>query len=373
MVSTYLSYQLISRDVGKAIQRVESQPMVKRDTEYFLENIAKVKSADEFVKDTRLFNYAMKAFSLEDMAYAKAFMLKALKEGVSDPDAFANKLTDKRYAEFVRAFNFEAYGEKATTYNTARDNTALNFTNRVTMGGMIPETAAAKADTAYFHANIGKVKSAEDLLADTRLGGYVLYAFQLENEGLTREQLLQALNSDLTDADSPARKHPNENVAKMVAAFNFDKFGEDTTTHVAAQHETVKKYSRQTLESDAGQQNEGVRLALYFQRKAPEIKSFYNILGDKALSQVVRTALGLPDSMAQADVDQQVKTFAKKMKIEDLQDPKKLEKFVNRFTTMWEIANPSTSVTSLATTLFSPPQQYGISADTMLAIATLKR
>lgn len=373
MVSTYLSYQLINRDVGKAIERVESQPMVKRDTEYFMENIGKVKSADEFVKNTRLFNYAMKAFSLEDMAYAKAFMLKALKEGVSDPDAFANKLTDKRYAEFVRAFNFEAHGENATTHVAARDNTALNFTNRVTIGGTVQESAAAKADTAYYKANIGKVKSAEDLLADTRLGGYVLYAFQLENEGLTRDDLIKVLNSDLTDPESPARKHENENVGKMAIAFNFDKHGEKATTFIAARDTTVPQYSRQTLEANAGEQNEGVRLALYFQRKAPDIKNFYNVLSDKALSQVVRTALGLPESMAQADIDQQVKTFAKKMNIEDLQDPKKLEKFVNRFTTMWEISNPSTSVTSLATTLFSPPQQFGISADTMLAIATLKR
>ena len=62
----------------------------------------------------------MKAHGLEDMTYAKAFMVKALKEGVSDPDSFANKLTDKRYAEFVAAFNFAENGELATTYNRAQ-------------------------------------------------------------------------------------------------------------------------------------------------------------------------------------------------------------------------------------------------------------
>ena len=101
MLSTFTSYQLIARDIPKSIDRVEAQPIVERETDYYLANIGKVKSIDDFVKNDRLFKYAMKAYGLEDMAYAKAFMVKALKEGVADPDSFANKLTDKRYAEFV--------------------------------------------------------------------------------------------------------------------------------------------------------------------------------------------------------------------------------------------------------------------------------
>ncbi len=51
---------------------------------------------------------------------------------------------------------------------------------------------------------------------------------------------------------------------------------------------------RTTLEENAGQSNEGVRLALYFERKAPDIKSIFQILGDKALYKVIETALSLP-------------------------------------------------------------------------------
>ncbi|TGV05012.1 DUF1217 domain-containing protein, partial [Mesorhizobium sp. M8A.F.Ca.ET.173.01.1.1] len=104
----------------KAIDQVESQPVVKRETDYYLANIGNVKTIDDFVNNTRLFTYAMKAYGLEDMAYAKAFMVKALKEGVSDEDSFANKLSDKRYAQFVKAFNFAAYGPTATLYPSAQ-------------------------------------------------------------------------------------------------------------------------------------------------------------------------------------------------------------------------------------------------------------
>ena len=40
---------------------------------------------------------------------------------------------------------------------------------------------------------------------------------------------------------------------------------------------------RQAMEQDAGASNEGVRLALYFERMAPRIKNAYQLLADKAL------------------------------------------------------------------------------------------
>src|SRR5690606_3475021 len=117
-----------------AIDQVERQPMVDRETKYYLDKITKVKSIDEFVKNDRLFKYAMKAFGLQEMDYAKAFMVKALKEGVADPDSFANKLTDKRYAEFVGAFNFAKLGDTATIYNKAQQATTGNYMLQVQIG-----------------------------------------------------------------------------------------------------------------------------------------------------------------------------------------------------------------------------------------------
>ncbi|MBL8581411.1 MAG: DUF1217 domain-containing protein [Rhizobiaceae bacterium] len=257
MLNTYASYQLITRDIGKSLDRVEAQPMVERETEYYLENIEKVKSIDEFMADDRLYRYAMKAHGLENMTYAKAFMVKALKEGIEDTDSFANKLSDKRYRDFVDTFNFAANGETATIFTKARQG-------------------------------------------------------------------------------------------------------------------TVDKYLRQTLEEDAGKQNEGVRLALYFERKAPEITSFYSVLADTALSKVVRTALGLPDSFATADIDKQVALFESKLDIADFQDADKLGEFLTRFTSMWEIDNPTSPAQTSMSVLFSQPVEYGVSTNLLLAMQKMR-
>ena len=75
--------------------------------------------------------------------------------------------------------------------------------------------------------------------------------------------------------------------------------------------------------------------------RPPTLTTFYEVLADPALAKVVRTALVLPDSFASADIDQQVKLFESKLDIEDFSDPEKLGKFLTRFTSLWEINNPT--------------------------------
>ena len=603
MINTFLSYQLITRDLAKSIDRVEAQPVVKRETEYYLANIGKVKSIEEFVKNDRLFKYAMKAHGLEDMAYAKAFMVKALKEGVTNPDSFANKLSDKRYAEFVTTFNFAAHGELATTYNKAQHDIPKNYAVQVELGVLQNGFDYYKAESANYLANISNVKSVDDLMADTRLLTFAMAAFELDAETETPERVREMLEGGVTDPNSPANKladksyaafvsafnfvevgalttsrdevqqavpkgymagtglvlvkpsaeyikaetdyytaniskvksiddlmadkrllafamasygldaaaekpervremltggvsDPNspankltdKSYAAFVSAFNFAEYGETTTTRDEVQKETSKlygiksglglikpnaeyvkaetayylanvsklesiddlmadkrlldlalssygldpaiekperiremleggvsdpnspankltdkryagfvwafnfmeygetattfnraqrpaidKYLRQTLEQNAGTENEGVRLALYFERKAPDITSFYEILADPALAKVVRTALGLPDSFASADIDRQVKLFEEKLDIDDFTDPEKLGKFLTRFTSLWEVSNPtSTQQTSLGV-LFGQPVEFGVSTNVLLAIQQMKR
>lgn len=258
MLSTYVSYQTITRDIAKSLDRVEKQPVVERESAYYLENIVKVKSIDDFVGNDRLYRYAMKAFGLEDMTYAKAFIKKALTEGIDSNDAFANKLSDTRYRDFVETFNFVRHGEATTA---------------------------------------------------------------------------------------------------------FDR----------TQQGTVDKYVRQTLEQDAGAQNEGVRLALYFERKASGIGSVLEILADPALSKVVRTALSLPDATATIDIDKQVELISKRFNVEDLKDPEGLAKFMRQFTSLWEVANPTASPMSQLSAIFSQPTEYGISTDLMMTIQQLRR
>ncbi len=257
MVGTLTDYKLIARDIPRSVAQVRSDPAVARETEYYLAHIGDVKSADDLVSNRRLFEYAMKAHGLEDMIYAKAFMAKILDEGHDDPEAFVNKLTDKRYQDFAETFDFTRYGAA-------------------------------------------------------------------------------------------------------------------TTSFTKTQQGVVDRYLRQTLELNAGNSNEAVRLALYFERKAPELNSVTEILADKALSRVVRAALGLPESLATTDLDHQIALIESRVDIADFTDPEKLSKFIERFTVMWDMANPSGVDNAVAGLLFGGTSSYGLSADLMLAIQKFK-
>lgn len=373
MINTYMSYNLITRDLEKSLGRVEKQPVVQRDTEYYLANIGKVRSIEEFVENPRLFNYAMKAHGLEDMTYAKAFMIKALKEGISDPESFANSLNDKRYAEFVASFNFAALGEDATTFNLANHGASQRYLARFTPLSGVPGQAHVN-ETQWYAQNIGQVKSIDQFLHkdSERLLTYALLAFGLEDALDDKALLRTMLEGGTEDPESPANKHEEKNWAQFVKSFDFVGLGDRATTYNPAQEPSVVKFMRQKLEEDAGVQNEGVRLALYFERKAPTITNAYQILADPALSAVVRTVLGLPDSIAQLDVDKQAKLIEARIDFEDFQDAEKLGKFMARFTTMWEMNNPSSPVQSSIVSLFQPVE-FGISMDALMAIASLKR
>ena len=104
MLSTYTSYNLIANDMLKSLNRTATETVNARDAAYYKENIGKVASVDEFLDDYRLYSYAVKAFGLEEMTYAKAFMKKVLDSDLTDSASFANSLTDERYRNFAAEF-----------------------------------------------------------------------------------------------------------------------------------------------------------------------------------------------------------------------------------------------------------------------------
>ena len=257
MVSTIATYQMISSNMARSLDLTAKKPDVARETAYYQANIGKVTSIDDFIGNYRLFSYAMKAYGLSDMVYAKAFLRKVLNEGVTSSSAFANKLVDSRYKEFATAFDFFSLGAHATS-----------------------------------------------------------------------------------------------------------------TT--AAQSGTVDKYMHQALEEDSGAQNEGVRLALYFERKAPKIKNAYQILADKALLQVAQTALGISALTGMANIDKQAATLTKGIKFADFQDPAKLRTFLQRFSVMWDTANGQAMNSATTPLLINQPIEMGINANTLASMLNLK-
>ncbi len=81
-------------------------PAIRREVDYFRAEIGKVRTAEALVADRRLLRVALTAFGLEADINSRAFVQKVLEGGVLKPEALANRLADKRYSDFARAFGF---------------------------------------------------------------------------------------------------------------------------------------------------------------------------------------------------------------------------------------------------------------------------
>lgn len=84
----------------------EKAPELQRDLDYFTEKIGNVTTAEELVNDYRLLKVALGAYGLGDDIGNRYFVQKVLDDGSLDPDALANKLSDKRYLALTKAFGF---------------------------------------------------------------------------------------------------------------------------------------------------------------------------------------------------------------------------------------------------------------------------
>ena len=197
MVSTYLAYNSIVRNFRQSMTRVAQQADVTRNAAYYKENIGKVKTVDDFLKNDRLYQYAMKAYGLEDMTYAKAFMKKVLQSDLSDPNSYANKLVDKRYREFAAAFSFG--GSEAAIAQSANQTDEMIglYTATVTR-----QVDAIDEDTRYYNLTIGSVTNVDQLLNDDRLRTYVFAAFGIDDSQWSRDTIRNVLGSDPSDPNS---------------------------------------------------------------------------------------------------------------------------------------------------------------------------
>lgn len=217
-------YKLFAADAERTLADVSRRPVVSREVEYYSQRIEEISSAEELVSDGRALNFIMRAYGLEELSYAKALVRKVLEEGVDDPDALANRMTDTRFKELASDFNFARYGDTTTTFERTRSG-------------------------------------------------------------------------------------------------------------------VVDKYLVQTMELDAGNQNDGARLAMYFERKAADIENAYDILADPALLQVVQTIFQLPTEMSFRSIDDQADMINKRLNIEELTDPEKVDEMIARFLPLWDLAN----------------------------------
>ena len=180
MISTTAAYLAISNNLARQQAATAAQADVKAATNYYLANIGKVTSAAALLKDDRLFSYAMTAFGLGDMVYAKGLMAKVLSQGVTDAKALANTLTDTRYKAFAAVFDFAGHGAAATQTTAATTGTTAKYVEQRLENDQA-KVSQGVSNALYFARHASSITSVYGLLADSKMLNVVETAYGISS------------------------------------------------------------------------------------------------------------------------------------------------------------------------------------------------
>lgn len=184
-------------------------------------------------------------------------------------------------------------------------------------------------DVERFRARAAEIGSIEELLRDRRTLTFVLEAFQLESEVDKRAVIRRLLTEDPADLRSFANRMVDPRYRQINRAFA----GRDGPP--LADPALVDRIVRLTLtnrfEKANGEANPGLREALYFRRMIGGVESVVQLMGDRVLTAVARTALGLPAKFGMLEFEQQRAILEKRLDPANFKDPRWVDRFVNRY------------------------------------------
>ncbi len=180
-----------------------------------------------------------------------------------------------------------------------------------------PEVAR---EVTYFEENIGKVQTAEDLVADRTLLKVALEAFGL-GEDINNKFFIRKVLEDGTLTDGAlANRLSDKRYLEFSQAFGFGDYSVPSTVLSDFGTKITTAYKERQFEAAIGNQDENFRLALGIDRDLADIAKkdlsedtlWFTVMGNPPLRKVFETAFNLPQSFGTLDLDKQLETFKDK-------------------------------------------------------------
>ena len=247
--------------------------------------------------------------------------------------------------------------------------TGWKFLNRTMTAQKIAFEKAPeiKRDVDYFKANIGKINTAAELVADRRLLSVALGAFGLDSDLKAKAFIEKVLQEGTLKGDALANKLTDKRYLELSATFGFGDFATPSTKISDFGQRIVDLFQARQFETAVGSEDGNLRLAMSLPRDlgalaaktSSENTKWFTIMGNPPLRKVFETAFNLPASFGQVDVDKQLvvlkaraeQTFGNSS-VSQFKDPAKLDELVKIFLLRGDLASANTQ-TSRASSVLS--------------------
>jgi hypothetical protein len=335
-------------------------PVVRREITYFEQNAPKATTAAALLADPRLQDFALTAFGLSSQVGSTALMKKVLQSDPNSTSSFAAKMVSPQYTEIAAAFN---YGGTVTPATPAVPSTAQVQVSDISPQSNFADFSGSFAGVSVSYVDLTQATSVQQVASKLQA------AFRRADGNRTDISVTVDSSGNLKFADDLGRG--------SAAGFNFDANSLGTGTPAAASSPTnivagsqvvpasggaavtspsfiqqvVNKYLEAQFEVVVGNSSNALREARYASQQLPTVTSWYSVIADKPLADVIQTVLGLPASFGALDVGQQANTLSQRMNISDFQNPAKLSKLLTQFVATSGVQNQSSA--AIAATLLN--------------------
>lgn len=177
-----------------------------------------------------------------------------------------------------------------------------------------------RAMSDHFRNNIGKVRTAADLVGDYRLLNVALKAHGLEADQNNRFFIRKVLEGGTTDDKSLANRLSNKAYARLAESFGLASDGAVARFDPKFAERIVQQYVEREFEIRVGEGDQNLRLALNAERELAQLATgktstrtkWFEILGSPPLRKVFEGALGFhAQTYGKLPIDRQLEEFAR--------------------------------------------------------------
>jgi hypothetical protein len=137
-----IGWRYLERSMDRQLAFAASEPSAARQLRHLREALPQVHSVDDLLNDRQLTQTVLSAFGLESEIGKSALLRRILAEGATDPDAFARRMSDKRFENIARVLAFDDAEGPHTTRASVVNKIAGDFIARRV------ENAAGETDPA---------------------------------------------------------------------------------------------------------------------------------------------------------------------------------------------------------------------------------
>lgn len=218
-IGTQVAVKLFDATRDKQLDLAANDALNARQIEAFKERIGDIKSAKEFVADTEVYTFVMRAFDLEDQIFGKAMIRKTLESNSDESSALVNRLSNPKIKEMYDTLGFAPDGGRSFNFNRTgwQDEMIDRFKERVVLNSAGEDNEGARI-ALEFKSKASEIDTWLDVLKDEDLGKFMRRALGVPDEAiqvdLDRQIALFEQKFDIEKLKDPAE------VDKLVSRFS---------------------------------------------------------------------------------------------------------------------------------------------------------